>query len=136
MLLNAMRKVSATLLLCSAALYAQTADVQFFRAVLSPANETPAITDYNAKGIGDIVLHTVSDSKGNIISGSVDFIAHPTFPEDVTVTGMHIHSGAAGVAGPVTISSGLTAGNNRALKATGETLKLQAQFVASDTAAL
>jgi len=49
---------------------------------------------------------------------------------------MHIHSGAAGVAGPVTINSGLTAASNRVFKATGDMLKLQAQFGANDTAAL
>src|SRR5215831_1748504 len=49
---------------------------------------------------------------------------------------MHIHSGAAGVVGPVTINSGLTAASNRVFKATGDMLKLQAQFGANDTAAL
>src|SRR5215475_1359041 len=131
-----MRKVSACLLLCSAALCAQTADIAFFRAVLSPANETPPIANYNAKGVGDVVVHLVRDSSGKVTSGSVDFIAHTTFPADVTVTGMHIHSGAAGVAGPVTISSGLSAGNNRPLKATGDVMRYQAQFASTDTAAL
>ncbi len=131
----AMRKVSACLLLFAGALCAQTADIAFFRAVLSPANETPPV-DLNAKGVGDVIVHMVRDSSGTIVSGSVDFIAHATFPADVTLTGMHIHSGAAGVAGPVTISSGLTGGNNRPFKATGDSVKLQAQFTSTDTAAL
>jgi uncharacterized protein (TIGR03437 family) len=130
-----MKKVSAYLLLCSATLCAQTADIAFFRAILSPANETPPVS-INAKGMGDVVVHMVRDSSGKIISGSVDFLAHATFPTDVTLTGMHIHSGAAGVAGPVTISSGLSAGNNRPFKATGDLVKLQGQFAATDTAAL
>jgi uncharacterized protein (TIGR03437 family) len=131
-----MRKVTACIFLLPVALCAQTADVAYFRAILSPANETPPIEGYNAKGAGDVIVHMVKDSSGKIVSGSVDFLAHPTFPADVTVTGMHIHSGAAGVAGPVTISSGLTAANNRAVKATGDVLKLQAQFGPNDTAAL
>ena len=130
-----MKKVSAVFLLCSAALCAQTADIAFFRAILSPANETPPVS-INAKGMGDVVVHMVRDSNGKIISGSVDFLAHATFPADVTLTGMHIHSGAAQVPGPVTISSGLTAGNNRPFKATGDLVKLQGQFAATDTAAL
>lgn len=131
-----MRKVTACIFLLPVALCAQTADVAYFRAILSPANETPPVEGYNAKGVGDVIVHMVKDSSGKIVSGSVDFLAHPTFPADVTVTGMHIHSGAAGIAGPVTISSGLTAANNRAVKATGDLLKLQAQFGANDTAAL
>jgi uncharacterized protein (TIGR03437 family) len=130
-----MTKVPAVLLLCSVALCAQTADIAYFRAVLLPANETPPVS-INAKGFGDLIVHMVRDSSGKIISGSVDFLAHATFPTDVTLTGMHIHSGAAGVAGPVTISSGITAGNNRPFKATGDLVKLQAQFTASDTAAI
>src|SRR5437660_771480 len=78
----------------------------------------------------------VKDANGKVISGSVDFLAHPTFAADVTAVGMHIHSGDATVAGPVTISSGLSAGNPRAVKATGDTIRLQAQFAATDTAAL
>src|SRR5690348_8294587 len=102
-----MTKATACLFLLTCALRAQSVDVAFFRAVLSPANETPPIEGYNAKGVGDVVVHMVKDSSGKITSGSVDFLAHATFPADVTVTGMHIHSGAAGVAGLVTISSGL-----------------------------
>src|SRR3979411_3001781 len=99
-----MRKVTVCLLMFTAALCAQTAEIALFRAVLSTANETPPIAGYNAKGVGDVIVHIVRDSATKkIISGSVDFLAHPTFPEDVTVTGMHIHSGAAGAAGPVTI---------------------------------
>jgi len=130
-----MRKACVCLLLFSAALCAQTADIYFFRAVLLPSNETPPVS-INAKGIGDVRLHVVRDSSQKVISGSVDFIAHATFPADVTVTGMHIHSGAAGVAGPVTITSGLTAGNNRPFKATGDSIVLQGQVAATDAAAL
>ena len=79
-----MRKASTCLFLCATALCAQTADIAFFRAVLSPANETPPIADYNAKGIGDVVAHLVRDASGKIVSGSVDFLAHPAFPADVT----------------------------------------------------
>lgn len=131
-MLDAMRRVAICLFLSAAALCAQTADIAFFRAVLLPANETPPV-DLAAKGAGDIIVHMVRDSSGAIVSGSVDFVAHATFPADVTVTGMHIHSAPAGVAGPVVISSGITPGDARPFKASGDSLRLQVPFTAADT---
>jgi uncharacterized protein (TIGR03437 family) len=134
-MLLAMRRVTICLFLSAAALCAQTADIAFFRAVLAPSNEVPAVS-LDAKGVGDVVVHMVRDGSGNIVSGSVDFIAHATFPADVVLTGMHIHSGPAGVAGPVLISSGITAGAGIPFKATGDSVRLQAQFASGDTAVI
>src|SRR5215813_7722935 len=78
-----MRKVTACIFLLPVALCAQTADVAYFRVVLSIANETPPIDGYNAKGVADVIVHVVKDSSGKIVSGSVDFLAHATFPADV-----------------------------------------------------
>jgi uncharacterized protein (TIGR03437 family) len=130
-----MMKTALCAVLFSAALSAQTADIAFFRAILSPANETPAV-NLAASGMGDVVVHMVRDSSGNIISGSVDFTARPTFPVANTVTGMHIHAGAAGVMGPVTINSGISATNPAAVMPTGTVLKYQTQFTSTDTASL
>ncbi len=130
-----MRRVAICLFLSVAALSAQTADIVFFRAVLAPANEVPAVS-LNAKGVGDVVVHVVRDGSGNIISGSVDFIAHANFPADVTVTGMHIHSAPAGTAGGVVISSGISGGASVPVKAGGDSFRQQMQFTSTDTAAI
>ena len=42
--------------------------------------------------------------------GAVDFVVMYTFPGEATVTGLHIHSGVAGVNAPVTINTGIAAG--------------------------
>lgn len=130
-----MKKATSCLFLFSAMLCAQTAEIKYFRAVLLPSNETPPISS-TAKGTGDVVAHIVRDGAGKVIGGSLDFIARPTFPADVTVTGMHIHNGPAGVAAGVVISSGISGGNTRATKATGDIIRLQAQIGPTDTAAL
>lgn len=134
-MLQAMRRVASCLFLSAAALCAQTADIAFFRAVLAPANEVPAV-NLNAKGVADVIVHMVRDSSGNIIGGSVDFIAHATFPADVTVTGMHIHSSPAGTSGPVVITSGIAPGAPVPFKATGDSIRLQTQFASTDTAVI
>ncbi|MCC6537142.1 MAG: hypothetical protein IT162_06305, partial [Bryobacterales bacterium] len=43
---------------------AQSAETRIFRAVLSPANEVPAITGYNATGAATITAHIVRDAAG------------------------------------------------------------------------
>lgn len=78
-----------------------------FRVVLSPANEVPPV-NLAASGTATVWLHVVRDSSGGVISGSVDFVVRYRFPEAVTFTGLHIHSGAAGANGPVVINSSLT----------------------------
>jgi uncharacterized protein (TIGR03437 family) len=95
-------------LLTSAAAFAQTVETIPFRAVLSPANEVPAITNLEATGVGTVWLHIVRDASGRIVSGSADFKVDYRFPGPINITGMHIHRGAAGTNGPVTIDSGLT----------------------------
>src|SRR5512146_71424 len=120
------------LLWLSACLFAQTVESVPFRAVLSPANEVPAITGLNASGVGTVWAHVVRDASGQIVSGSVDFSTDFSFPGEVTITGMHIHPGAAGVNGPVTISSGVS-GNATVASPDGRgNISKQAQVLASD----
>ena len=76
-----MRKIPVAVLLFAAGLRAQTADVAYFRAILSPANEVPQV-NVNGKGAVDIIAHVVRDSSGQITSGSVEFITHITLPTD------------------------------------------------------
>src|ERR1022692_2772040 len=88
--------------LCASGLMADTAETIPFLTLMQPANETPAITDTS---LGNVIiwLHVVRDSSGNITSGSVDFDVACKFSSAVTVTGLHIHNGASGFAGPIVI---------------------------------
>lgn len=62
----------------------------------------------NASAVASVLVLRTRDSSGTVTSGQVIFDANYSFPEQVTFTGFHIHTGAAGVNGPVTINSGLT----------------------------
>ena len=130
-----MRKLSVCLLLSSASMLAQTADVAYFRAVMLPSNEVPA-TSINAKGMADMVAHVVRDNSGQIVSGTVDFLVRVNLPTDNTATGLHIHSGGPTVAGPVVINTGLTGGAGQALKAGGDIVHRPAQIDGTNAAAL
>ena len=103
-----MRKLPICLLLYTASLLAQTADIAYFRAVMLPSNEVPAVPA-NVKGMADMIAHVVRDSSGQIVSGTVDFLIRTNFDVDKTVTGLHIHTGGPTVAGPVVINTGLSA---------------------------
>src|SRR6266496_2383885 len=105
-----MRKLATLLCVFASAVFAQTADTIYFRAVMLPSNEVPAVNS-TATGVADLVAHIVRDSSGQVVTGTVDFLIHTKFPADVTATGLHIHSGAAGVAGSVVIGTALTPTN-------------------------
>jgi len=129
-LLRALVLASAAL-----ALQAQTAETRIFRAVLSPANEVPAIAGYNASGTATITAHVVRDAAGAITSGTADFHITYRFPGEATIIGLHIHSGAAGVNGPVTLNTGLTGANNIAANGPG-VIDLPAQALPTAAASL
>jgi hypothetical protein len=113
-----MQKLFGLTLLGVSLACAQIAETRYFRAILSPANEVPPITGLNASGAATVQVHVVRDAAGAITSGSVDFFVNYTFPAAITLTGLHIHSGPAGVNAPVTISSGL-AGTDPIVSETG-----------------
>lgn len=84
-----------------------------FTAALSPGNEVPAVSGAEAGGSGTVTSTFIvtKDAAGNITSASVTFVGTFTgFPAGTTLTGAHIHPGAAGVNGSVAISAGLTQG--------------------------
>ena len=117
-------------------LSAQTAETAYFQGIMLPTNEAPPITGFNTSGLGTLVAHVLRDSSGKIVSGSVDFWIDYNYPQALTATGLHIHNGAAGVAGPVTINTGLS-GANPYVDATGiGRIERQAQVLATDNAAL
>jgi hypothetical protein len=78
-----------------------------FRPVMSTAFEVPAI-NLDAEGAAFIEVRVNRDSQtGAITSGAVVFDVDYRFPAPVTITGLHIHSGPAGVNAPVVIDTGI-----------------------------
>src|SRR5207247_4066158 len=77
-----------------------------FTVALNAANETPPIanSEANAKGQAIITFNTTKDSAGNITAATVDFaVTMSGFPPNSRAQAAHIHTGAAGVPGPVLI---------------------------------
>jgi hypothetical protein len=84
-----------------------------FSAALSPANEVPAVTnaDQTGSGTATITFNLTKDSAGNITAATADFsVTLSGFPAGTSLTGAHIHPGAAGTNGSVAVSTGLTPG--------------------------
>ena len=130
-----MKRLLALALLLGPALFARSAETIYFRAVMLPSNEVPPI-DIQASGAATIRAHVVRDDNGQIADGSVDFLVDYAFPGAVTFTGLHIHNGAAGVNGPVTVNTGLSP-TNPVVDAGGRgSIVRQAQVRATDAAAL
>jgi uncharacterized protein (TIGR03437 family) len=119
----------ALLLLCASGLMADTATTTPFLTQLLPANETPPITDTSTANV-IVFVHTIRDNNGNVTSGSVDFHVATRFSGAVTVTGLHIHNAAAGVAGPIVIPTDVNGSDKSiAIDASGRTNILkQVQF--------
>ncbi|HBY61200.1 MAG TPA: hypothetical protein DEH78_15365, partial [Solibacterales bacterium] len=129
---NMKRTLSLLLLLCGG-LFAQTSQTIPFRAMLSARNEVPPI-DSTAAGVATVWVHLMRDGAGAIVSGSVDFDVAYTLPGTATLTGLHIHRGAAGINGPVTVDSGLAAANPVAVDETGRgRIQRQGQVIATNT---
>ena len=85
-----------------------------FTAVLLPANEVPAVVGAEATGSGTatITLNLTKDSNGYVTAATVDFSVTVTgFPNGTSLTGAHIHGGAAGTNGGILVSTGLAPGD-------------------------
>jgi len=77
-----------------------------FTAQLSPANETSAILggEQTSSGTVTITFVTTKDAAGNVTSANATAVANMQgLPAGSTITNSHIHTGAAGVAGPVLV---------------------------------
>ncbi len=75
-----------------------------FTAGLLPSNEVPAVTNADSTGSGTvtITMNTTKDGAGNITAATADFtVTLQGFPAGTTLTGAHIHPGAAGTNGGV-----------------------------------
>src|SRR5205807_7491842 len=82
-----MKKLAATLMFCATALFADTAETVFFRGVMLPANEVPAVP-IEGSSSALLAAHIVRDDSGKIISGTVDFSVDYNFTGAVTLTGL------------------------------------------------
>jgi uncharacterized protein (TIGR03437 family) len=85
------------------------ADRMHFPVTMSPANEVPPIADLQAQGIGFVDVESIRDASGAIEAARVTFDVNFRFPAAAEFTGLHIHNGAAGTNGPVTVNSGIGA---------------------------
>jgi hypothetical protein len=84
-----------------------------FRTKMTPDQETPPIADLAAVAVATITINLSRDASGAIVSGTVDFDVAYAFPSGpVTFIGLHIHNGAAGVAGPIVIPTGIGSGTS------------------------
>jgi uncharacterized protein (TIGR03437 family) len=118
------------------ALWAQTVETIPFRAVLSPRNEVPAITNLEASGNGTFLLHVVRDANGRVTSASAEYRVSYQFPAAINFVGMHIHRGNAGENGPVVINSPVTMDNSPGSETGRGSINVQFQIGPNDTNAL
>jgi len=84
-----------------------------FIAVLSPANEVPAVTNADATGRGTatLAMAPARHSVGSITAATMNFSVSLTgFPAGTSLTGSHIHNAGAGVNAGVIVNTGLTSG--------------------------
>jgi uncharacterized protein (TIGR03437 family) len=86
-------------------------DRMIFPVTLLPANEVPAVSGLDAAGPGLFTVNTLRDNFGAVVGGVTGFDLNYRLPGEVQFTGMHIHDGAAGQNGLVTIDSGLNKDN-------------------------
>jgi hypothetical protein len=80
-----------------------------FRTAMTTANEVPPIAS-TAAGTGWLTVVVGRDANGAINGGVVTFDVNHALGAQATIVGLHIHTGAAGVNGPVVINTGITAG--------------------------
>jgi hypothetical protein len=82
-----------------------------FSALLSPAEEVPAIGNAEGSGSGavQVTITPTRNASGAITAATADFhVQLYGFPSGTRVQGAHIHTGGAGVNGAVRVDTGLT----------------------------
>jgi hypothetical protein len=83
-----------------------------FTAVLSPANEVPAIANAESTGRGAVQITTTvtRDSTNAVTGGTATFHFQLSgFPGTTSVVGAHIHNGPAGVNAPIVVNTNVSA---------------------------
>ena len=81
--------------------------VNSYQISMTPDKEVPAITGLDASAIAKVSVYSSRDAAGSPPSGTVVFDVSHNFPAATTFTGLHIHTGGATVAGPVSINTGI-----------------------------
>lgn len=92
----------------SQSLKAQSPQTFYIKARLGLDSQFPAVSVPDAKGSARIKIVVNRDSAGDVTSGAVTFDVGYQFSSTVTLTSLHLHSGAVGEAGPIVIDSGLS----------------------------
>ena len=85
-----------------------------FTAILSPANEVPAIANAESGGQGamQVQFDLTRDASNVVTGGTATFYFQLSgFPASTRTQGAHIHSAGAGVNGPIVVDTGITATN-------------------------
>ena len=78
----------------------------YFQASLSSSAETPSpISDTQASGNSLVRIHIRKSDTGEFMEAAVDFDTTLTTVQEQSLTNMHVHRGALGVAGGVVIDS-------------------------------
>lgn len=131
--MKGMRRITLVAILTAVTLFGQSAETLFFVGDMRGANEVPAVATASF-GSAVLFVNVMKDAQGKVISGTVDFNVTGQFADASTVTGLHIHNGAAGTNGPVTVDSGLSGANSLAVGA-GRTLIQRSGNVKSDNTA-
>jgi hypothetical protein len=78
-----------------------------------PAQETPPIQGVEASGSGTSTMdfNITRDASGTITAATVNFtVTIQNFPATTIVNIAHIHTGAAGVAGPILVNTSVVPG--------------------------
>ena len=82
-----------------------------FSALLSPANEVPAVANAESSGSGavQVTITPTFGTGGAITAATVNFhVQLYGFPAGTRLQAAHIHNGGAGVNGPIRVDTGLT----------------------------
>jgi hypothetical protein len=88
-------------------------DLMTFNVTMLPSNETPPITGLDASAPAQVSIRTIRADDGSVLAGTATFDVNYRFPvAHVEFTGLHVHDGAATVAGPVRLNSGLSGANS------------------------
>jgi uncharacterized protein (TIGR03437 family) len=86
-------------------------DSTTFQVTLDPANETPPIAGLTAGATTAVTAYTIRNNDASVAAGVVTFdVNYRGFTGITSFSGLHIHTGLAGVSGPVTIPSGVSGG--------------------------
>src|SRR5215471_7950745 len=86
----------------------RNAEAVTFKVAMKADNEVPPVTGLTANSPAAVTAHVARDATGAVVGGSVVYdVDYRGFPAPTTITGLHIHRGAAGANGGIVIQSGV-----------------------------